>query len=312
MVWDGEFGSYRFIDEGVRQGGILSPFLFKLYIDSMIQDISELEVGCKLGLARLNILAYADDIVIIGDTQEALEVLYHRLTNHLKKLKLTMNTSKSKCMIFDSSRFGSDIEEINVNNDHLECVSVYKYLGHMVERNLDDVRDIECRLNQFYAKFNIVFRKFKSVSLETLLFLFNSYCLPDYGLPLWNVCDISSKHIFKVFRVAFHNAFKKMTGASILHSSHDVMSNCNQLLFEHYLLFLTCRYFKRVLTSKSSLVLLCRPFLKKGYLFTSLLNLLRYKYEMDFIENDLDVIKSRISWVQLHESRTGVRFPTDN
>ena len=68
-------------------------------------------------------------------------------------------------MIFDSSRFGSDIEVLNVNNDNLECVSVFKYLGHMVERNLDDVRDIACRLNQFYAKFNIVFRKFKNVSL---------------------------------------------------------------------------------------------------------------------------------------------------
>ena len=58
--------------------------------------------------------------------------------------------------------------------------------------------------------------------------------------------------------------------------------------------------------------MLCRPFLKKGYLFTSLLSLLRCKYEMDFTENDLDVIKSRISWVQLHENRTGVRFPTES
>ena len=95
-----------------------------------------------------------------------------------------MNTSKSKCVIFDSSRFGSDINKINLINDNLECVSACKYLGHMVERNLDDVKDIECRLMQFYSKFNVVFRQFKSVSLEIILFLFNSYCLPDYGLSL--------------------------------------------------------------------------------------------------------------------------------
>ena len=101
----------------------------------MIREISELEIGCRLGFTRLNILAYADDIAIIGDTQEALEILYHKLSNHLKKLKLIMNTSKPKCMIFESSRFGSDIRE----NENLECISAYKYLGHMVERNLDDV-----------------------------------------------------------------------------------------------------------------------------------------------------------------------------
>ena len=73
IVWDGEYGTYHIINEGVRQGGILSPFLFKLYIDSMIREISELEIGCSLRFTRLNILAYADDIidiVIIGDTQE--------------------------------------------------------------------------------------------------------------------------------------------------------------------------------------------------------------------------------------------------
>ena len=312
VVWDGEIGKYYNINEGVRQGGILSPFLFKLYIDSIISEISELEIGCRLGFTRINILAYADDIVILGDTKEALEILYYKLSNHLNKLKLIMNTSKSKCMIFDSSRFEMDVSEINLHNDNLECVSVYKYLGHMVERNLDDVRDIEYRLSQFYSKFNVIIRKFKGVSLETILFLFNSYCLPDYGLPLWNVSEIASKHIFKVFRIAFHNAFKKMTGAYMFHSSHDVMQMCNQFLFEHYSSFLISRYFKRILSLRNSLFILCRPFFKKGYLFTSLLNILKHKYEMDFTENDLDVIKSRISWVQLHENRTGVRFPPES
>ena len=143
-------------------------------------------------------------------------------------------------------------------NDNLECVSAYKY--HIVERNLDDVKDIECRLMRFYSKFNVVIRQFKGVSLETILFLFNSYCLPDYGMSLWDVSDIGSKHIFKVFRIAFHNAFTKMAGASVFHSNHDVMSSCNQFLLEHFLIFLLFRYFKRILSSRNQLMMVCRPF----------------------------------------------------
>ena len=69
ITWNGEAGDYHFVNEGVRQGGILSPILFKLYIDNMICDISEMGVGCKLGFNRLNILAYVDDIVILSNSK---------------------------------------------------------------------------------------------------------------------------------------------------------------------------------------------------------------------------------------------------
>ena len=103
-----------------------------------------------------------------------------------------------------------------------------------------------------------------------------------------------------------------MAGASVFHSSHDVMSSCNQFLLEHFLIFLVCRYFKRILSSKNPLMMACRPFFKNGHLFTSLLNVLKHKYEIKSTENDLDIIKSRISSVQLHEHRTGFRFPPES
>ncbi|MEL6164810.1 MAG: hypothetical protein AAFR37_13965, partial [Cyanobacteria bacterium J06628_3] len=47
----------------------------------------------------------------------------------------------------------------------IENVSNFKYLGHIIERNLSDSKDIERVLNQFYAKFNSTFRNFKNVSI---------------------------------------------------------------------------------------------------------------------------------------------------
>ena len=80
-----------------------------------------------------------------------------------------------------------------------------------------------------------------------MFYLFNSYCLPEYGLALWNIAEQSRAHILKVFRTAFHNAFKRIVGASVYHSSHDVAINCKQLLFEHYIPIVQSRYFKRVM-----------------------------------------------------------------
>ena len=56
---------YKHIEQGVKQGGIFSKFLFKFYIDSIIDDISYFQVGCRLGLARINIVLYSDNVVVL-------------------------------------------------------------------------------------------------------------------------------------------------------------------------------------------------------------------------------------------------------
>ena len=94
IVWNGEKGQYVFIDTGVRQGGILSPFLFKLYIDHILTDISNINRGCKFGVLRLNILAYADDIVLLADTQHNLDVLYEAFKSKIEEKKLIINKKK--------------------------------------------------------------------------------------------------------------------------------------------------------------------------------------------------------------------------
>ena len=308
IVWNDERGEYHIINEGVRQGGILSPILFKLYLDHVIGDISNMNVGCKLGLIRMNILVYADDIVILSDTQKNLELIYQRLSNHIAGLKLNMNKGKTKCMIFEKSRFGSQINELILGEDTLENVEEYKYLGHIVQRNLKDDKDIDTRLKQFYSKFNTTYRKFNKVSIETFLFLFNSYCLPDYGLALWICMDVFNTKNFKVLEVAYHNALKKIVGVPIKHSNHDVAELCNQYIMKHYIVMLQARYFKRIMKSRNTLIKLCKPFLMIGCHRLSFSKLLNDKYEIDFNSNDLEIIHARISWVQRNEIRTGVRL----
>ena len=44
--------------EGIKQGGILSPFLFNFFMDSLICEIKDLQVGALLGKSNISILAY--------------------------------------------------------------------------------------------------------------------------------------------------------------------------------------------------------------------------------------------------------------
>ena len=302
VCWNQYKGEYVFLDMGVRQGGILSPFLFKLYIDNLLNNISEENIGCTYGIVRMNILGYADDIVLLADTRENLSFLYTLLVDGIKSLELTMNSTKSKCMIFTRSRNICETE-IRLGEDVLEVVETYRYLGHIIERQLLDIDDIKHQLNGFYAKFNSIFRNFKDVSIETFLFLFNSYCLPEYGLPLWNVSYILNKHIFKTFETAFSNSLKKILGAPTYASSHMSAEACNVLLFNHHLSLVQVRYVKRIFRVNNTIIKLSFPYLKSGYLCSAIDEYFNEKYNLDIWLNDLDAIRSRIMWVQKHEER---------
>ena len=56
---------------GVRQGGVLSAFLFSLYLDDIKTEISAMPVGCRLGVNKINVQAYADDIIFFSSTAVA-------------------------------------------------------------------------------------------------------------------------------------------------------------------------------------------------------------------------------------------------
>ena len=142
VCWNQYKGNYMFLEKGVRQGGILSPFLFKLYIDDLLTRIVEEDIGCKLGILRMNVLAYADDLVLLADTKGNLSCLYKLLIDGLNSLELTMNKTKSKCMIFQKSGRVSE-NKIGLGVDTLEVVEKYKYLGHIIHSKLLDTDDVK-------------------------------------------------------------------------------------------------------------------------------------------------------------------------
>ena len=224
----------------------------------------------------------------------------------MRDLKLEINKNKSKCMICERPTKRNILTEVKLGNYILEIVENYKYLGFLINSQLLDSLDIKQRHCDFNCRFNSVFRNFKHVSVETFLFLFNSYCLPDYGLNLWDFKSIFNKQPFKCFDTGFSNALKKIVGAPIHASSHITAEKCSHMLLKHYVSCVQSRYMKRVFSLKEHIIRLSSPYLKKGHLYTSYTKWLQNNYEIDVWEYDLETINARILWVQRHEERRGI------
>ena len=300
--WKNSTSNSSFIEKGVRQGGILSPFLFNLYLNDIIDEISDINVGCCFGFSRCNIIAYADDLVLLAETQAQMIILFDKLTTCIDKHFLKINKDKTKCVIF-SNKMDELTENIELNGQRLQVVKVIKYLGHKVTFNFKDTEDIAFRLQNFYASSNSIFRDFAFVDKQTLLFLFKSFCLPDYGIPLWNHHTVCNSKIFKTLDIAFSKALKRICGVPVFASNHITAARCDQLLFKHHAAFVQARYCKRLLRSCHPILRLNVPHIKDGFAMLYLFNYFKNEYNVNVFQESLDIIKSRIHFIQNHERR---------
>ena len=95
VCFNNEYSCMWKLRNGVRQGGILSTTLFNLYINEILDHISEQNVGCIIMTQRSNIQGYADDLSVLAPSSKSLQSLLNKLEELLKGLCLTLNTVKS-------------------------------------------------------------------------------------------------------------------------------------------------------------------------------------------------------------------------
>ena len=115
---------------GVRQGECLSPFLFSIYLNDLEEEITSNGAnGVDIGMMKLFLLLYADDIVLFANTPDELQHLLDILKDYCARNRLTVNTSKTKVVIFrKGGRIPTDLT-FKYYGDVIEIVSKFSYLG---------------------------------------------------------------------------------------------------------------------------------------------------------------------------------------
>lgn len=178
------------IEKGVRQGCVLSPLLFNLYSEAVFESaLKDTEDGIKINGQVVNNLRYADDTVIIADSQEALQRLIDKINNEGERLGLKINSDKTKVMII--SRTPAVNSNILVNGKNIQRVPKFKYLGSWITEDLDPDTEIRCRIEQARATFMNMRELLSNKSLDLMLrYRFVKcyiYSVLLYGVETWTI-----------------------------------------------------------------------------------------------------------------------------
>ena len=204
--WQNVLSTGFTVTNGVRQGGILSPYLFCVYMDDLSALLNSEPIGCVLGEAKVNHLMYADDLVLLAPSAKGLRKLLKVCELYGLNFNIEYNNTKSSVLLFKckSSR-KSTKGTFLLNGENINTDTQYKYLGHIITDNLRDELDIERQRKKIYAQGNILNRKFFMCSEDVKITLFRAFCSPMYTPHLW--WNYSRFSINKLY-IAYNNVFR--------------------------------------------------------------------------------------------------------
>ena len=205
---------FETIKYGVPQGSVLGPLLFLLYINDLSKSSS-----------LLNFLSFADDTTIHYSNNSLIN-LFSTLNFELKKVstwlklnKLTLNTDKTKYLIFSSVQKlyrikGKYTKDIVLNDTPIERVDKIKLLGVIISEDFKWEAYITSLCNKLSRNVAIINKLKNYISSSILLKLYNTLITPhiNYCITVWGnsesynldrVLRLRKKAVSSICRVSF-------------------------------------------------------------------------------------------------------------
>ena len=309
VTYNNETDQEWLITNGTRQGGILSPILFSIYINDILNTISTSGIGCKLGYSQVNILCYADDIILLAPSSKGLQIIVDKLECYFTEMNLVMNVSKSAYIVFKHNIRLERSSKIFFNGEEMPRVKNCRYLGVILCENGSIGPDVERCCNMFLRQFNSFYYKLHFLNRNILAFLFKSFCSSFYGIELWHSVFHTPKKYDRL-SICYHKAVKRLSFMNVWDSNHAACQNLGVPIFKHLLSEKSLNCFLGLLSSDSPCMAEFKNYFRYSSAFSTDLNqLFKSVYGINNIHaNDLDAIKSRISYVERNEPRSTYCF----
>ena len=219
-------------NQGVRQGCILSPLLFNIFISKLPEslDVNNSEPLHVDETETLNSLIWADDLLMMSESEQGLNNMLKNLEKYTKNNLLEVYLEKTKCMIFNKT--GRLIRRnFWFENKKVDVVREYKYLGFLITPSLNlhtalvDLKDRGLRAyGAMKTKLGNLFRQ----DIPTTIHLFDSLVKPIllYASDFWGCLKLPKNNPVETLHIKF---CKELLGVQIQTTNLAVLLELGRL-----------------------------------------------------------------------------------
>ncbi|RMZ94114.1 RNA-directed DNA polymerase from mobile element jockey-like, partial [Brachionus plicatilis] len=218
------------IETGVKQGAILSSFLFNIYIDDLIIECLNNELGALIKNLNVSIIVYADDIILISPVDSHLQMLLDICGSYENIWRIKFNPNKTKVVNFVTQLFKS---VFHFNGSELEEANQLEYLGFIIDSNLDLNTQAVINFKKFQSSFfgisYLLPKNSPTSSPKFKSFMYKTFCLSKftYGLEALTLNSTTKDSINKLQ----NNLIRQMFGLKSYCHMSRVLKN-DRRIFE--------------------------------------------------------------------------------
>lgn len=184
VKWGDSISSFVKLECGTRQGGIMSPTLFAVFINDVIVHLQKSSLGCHIRNLCLNAFMYADDLLLMSISVCDMQNMISICKTEFDWLDMAVNIKKSSC-IRVGSRFNVVVKDLLLDDRPIICCKELCYLGIVIK----SASLFKCNLHnakvKFFRSLNGILGKLgSSPQINLTLSLISTFCNPIllYGL----------------------------------------------------------------------------------------------------------------------------------
>ena len=206
VKWGDAKSSCFSISNGTRQGSVISPIFFAVYVDDLLLELRKMGVGCHIGGIFYGAAGFADDLILIAPCRSAMAQMLDKCENFAAKNNLTFSTdpdpskSKTKCMYICGKQkqpvYPAPLQLYGVD---LPWVQHATHLGH--ELHQDGTMELDTKMKRagFIESSTEIREMFGFAHPSQVLNSVQIYTCHFYGSMLWDLFGEMSGQVYRAW-----------------------------------------------------------------------------------------------------------------
>ena len=183
-IWKGESSRLFSTSNGIRQGGVISPVLFCVYMDELLRTLESKGHGCWIGQHYYGGSGFADDLTLLNPSVNGMREMVKICDEFGDEYSVAYNPTKTVCVLF-SKKKKKKTPDISLNGVKLKWVDSVKHLGNYIDSDLRERTEIRRKRSDLVGRVNSMVISLGNSRDEIIRKVFNSQCAHFYGAQAW-------------------------------------------------------------------------------------------------------------------------------